>query len=281
MLFKTVSTKKYTGILMVLALLFSCAKEEFFVSNLNNNKILVLGHGGMGIDQTYPMNTYESIVKCLNLGAAGTEIDVQMTKDSVLVAYHNEDLADKTNLKGIINDLNWSDIENGYYTSTPYLNYSILSLDQLFSNIDNIQDYKFTFDCKLYTNNANSVDFQGSYINAIAKIIDKYNLQNNIYIESEDIAFLQRLQEKDENYKLFIYPSSFEVGLQIALDLNLYGITISTEDITKQQVEIAHSNNLYVALWNTHSKERNTEAVTKNPDIIQTDKVEHLVKLLK
>ena len=273
--------KKYIEIFILLILFISCNKEEFSVRNLNGNKIIILGHGGMGIEQTYPMDTYESILKCINTGADGTEIDVQLTKDSVLIAYHSKDFSDNTNLKGLVNDLNWNDIKNGYYTITPYLNYSIISLEELFSNIHNIHNYKFTFDCKLHTNSINTVAFQDSYINAISDIIDKYNLQDNVYIESHNIDFLKKLQEINTDFKLFIYPSSFEKGLELAIDNDLFGITISTDDISKEQIETAHINNLYVAVWNTNSKNKNIEAVKKNPDFIQTDRVEHLIKILK
>lgn len=272
---------KYSGILFLLGFLFSCQKENFDINNLNNNEITILGHGGMGMGNTYPMNTYESILKCLNLGSDGSEIDVQMTKDSVLVAYHSYDLSDRTNMAGVINDLYWIDIEGAYYNSAPYLNYSLITLDELFSNIENIQEYKFTFDCKLYSNNNNLNQFYGSYVNAITNIISKYNLHNNIYLESQNETFLKMLQQADENYKLFIYPSSFESGLEIALDLELYGITISTDNITEAQIEIAHDNNLLVAIWNTQSEKENEEGVRKNPDFIQTDEVKDLVDLLR
>lgn len=271
--------KRYFLSIILLAFLFTgCEKDYLTIDNLND-EIIILGHGGMGIGQTYPMNTFESILKCINVGAVGSEIDVQLTKDSVLVAYHSKDLSDNTNISGTINDLDWNEIKNAYYVSTPYLNYSIISLEQLFSNIDNLRNYKFTFDCKLYTNK-NSTDFQKTFVNSIARIIDKYNLENNVYIESQSNDFLIKLKEKNENYKLFIY-SSFENGLKTALNLDLYGITISTEDISKEQIEIAHRNNLYVAIWNTHSKNKNIEAVKKNPDFIQTDRVEYLVELLE
>lgn len=269
--------KNHLTYTLLLGLLFiSCSKEDLTI----NNNIIVLGHGGMGIGQTYPMNSYESILKCLNAGTDGTEIDIQMTKDSVLVAYHSSDLSDKTNLSGTINDFNWSDIENAIYVSTPYLNYSILSLEQLFSNVPNLNDYKFTFDCKLYTN-SNAVNFKEVYINSLAKIIDKYDLKSNVYIESQDTSFLIKLKERDPDYKLFIYPSSFDEGFNIALELDLYGITISTKDVSRKQIEKAHSNNLKIAIWNTHSKNKNIEGVNKGPDFIQTDKVKHLVNLLK
>ncbi len=143
--------KKYFIILLTF-LLTACQQEDFKIDNIND-KVIILGHGGMGPSQPYPMNTFEAISKCIYLGAHGSEIDLQLTKDSILVAYHSRYLEDKTNLNGTINDFNWSEIQDAYYTINPYINYSILSLEQLFSTLDNLHDYTFTFDCKLYKNN--------------------------------------------------------------------------------------------------------------------------------
>ncbi len=268
-------------IFFCLVALISCRKEKFNILNLNGNKITALGHAGMGIEDTYPINSGESILKCLNLGVDGTEFDVQMTKDSVLVLHHGNDLSDNTNLKGVINSLNWSEVKNAYYTATPHLKYSIISLDQLFSKIENIQKYKFTFDCKLYTNTNNIDRFYESYINAVVNIIQKYRVENNVYIESQSEYFLDLFKNKKSDSKLFIYRSTFESGLDIALSKGLFGITISTRNITKEQIKIAHDNNLLVAIWNIHSKSDNVDAINKNPDFIQTDKVKNLIKLLK
>lgn len=265
----------------IFSIFIACNKDDFDIVNLNGNRITALGHAGMGIGNTYPMNSYESIIKCLDIGMDGTEFDVQMTKDSVLVAYHDQDLSDKTNLKGLINSLNWDEIKNAHFTQALYLNYSIISLEQLFSHIENIRKYKFTFDCKLYTTNNNIRQFYESYINAVVNIIQKYQIENNVYIESQSIEFLDLCKNKMPDSKLFIYPSSFESGLDIALSKGLSGITISTRNITKEQIKIAHDHNLLVAIWNTHSKSDNIEAINKNPDFIQTDNVKNLVKLLK
>ncbi|UCH14727.1 MAG: hypothetical protein JSV22_01890, partial [Bacteroidales bacterium] len=225
--------KKSIVLYLILLIIISCEKEEFNIVNLNGNRITALGHAGMGIGNTYPMNSCESILKCLNLGMDGTELDVQMTKDSVLVAYHNQELSDNTNLKGLINSLDWSELNNAHYNQAPYLNYSIISLEELFTNIANPQEYKFTLDCKLYSDNNNISQFYESYINAVINIVQKFQIENNIYIESQSVEFLTLFKNKKPDYKLFIYPSSFESGLDVAISLGLYGITISTQKITK------------------------------------------------
>ena len=273
--------KKYNLFIFCFFLLVACSKEKRNVMNLEGNKIVALGHAGMGIGNKYPMNSYESILKCLNLGMDGTEFDVQMTKDSVLVAFHHQVLDGRTNANGIINSMTWKQLKNVRYSQTLYLNYPILGVEDLFAHLDNVSRYKFTFDCKLYTENNDIKLFYTNYINAMDKLIQKFDLEDNVYIESQSVDFLKQIQLKNPNYKLFIYPSSFESGLKIAEELNLYGITISTRDITKEQIQIAHTAQKRVAIWNTHSYSANVEAVSKNPDFIQTDRVKHLVKLVK
>lgn len=260
----------------------SCEKEEIFfeISNLNRDMITILGHGGMGIASTYPMNSFESIVNCINLGTDGSEMDVQMTKDGVLVAFHDYDLSTKTDLKGVVNSLTWDQIKNGYYNETPYVTYGIISLEQLFSNIANVDAYRFTFDCKLYRETTDDTAYFNQFTDAIIEIVEKYDLQRKICIESGDNEFLKVLQSKRRWYKLFIYPQNFDEGLNTAKELGLYGITISTNQISAAQIETAHSEGIRVTLWDANSEQENYEAIEKNPDFIQTDNVKYLVGLL-
>ena len=282
MLFEQIKImNKAFSLIIFCLLLLSCKKEEFEVENLNNNVITLLGHGGMGIGSNYPMNSYESILKCLNLGMEGAEIDIQMTKDSVLVLYHDQEIQVNSSLKGTVNSFAWDELKNLSYNNTPYLScYSIITLEQLFFSIKNIQDYKFTFDCKLYTNN-NTNQFQEAYINALIKIIEKYQLEKNVYIESQNEDFLKVLKSKKPDYNLFIYPSTFDTGIEIAKSLQLYGITISSRSITREQIQLAHKQGLRIAIWNIHSKKDHKEAINKSPDFIQTDNVRTLLDLMK
>lgn len=265
----------------LLSLLFSCEKETeiFEVENLSRDYITVLGHGGMGISSTYPINTFESIMNCLNLGTDGSEIDVQMTKDSVLVAFHDSDLSEKTNLTGSVSQYTF--VQAGYYDEMPYKSYSIISLDQLFSNIDDLSSHKFTFDCKLYNTDKNDDAYLGRFANAIVKIAQKYNIQKKLLIESNDKSFLILLSTKNERFKLFIYPQTFEEGLATATELNLYGITIANEDISAEQLIEAHDKGFRVAVWNVQTENENIQTIRKNPDFIQTDKVRHLVETMQ
>jgi glycerophosphoryl diester phosphodiesterase len=266
-------------ILFSLVIISACRKDKIIIDNLNGNKISCLGHGGMGIGHTYPMNSFESISKSLNLGADGTEIDLQMTKDGVLVLFHDKELSISTDMSGLINDYNWNELKKARYSHFPYLNYSLISLEELFQQIENAKNHVFAFDCKLYPKGSEE-DYYNSYISSLISLINKYKLnKHQVCIESQSIDFLEKFQMQNQDLQLFIYPRSFEEGLELALKHKLFGITISTRAVNKEQIATAHSHNLRIAIWNTHSANDNLEAIKKNPDYIQTDNLKKLLKL--
>ncbi|MFK7774232.1 MAG: glycerophosphodiester phosphodiesterase [Saprospiraceae bacterium] len=269
-------------ILFVFTCLFSCKKSNIDLSqirNLNDNRISPFGHAGMGISSQYPFNSFESISNALNLGAEGVEIDVQMTKDSVLVLFHDKTLEEQTNLEGLIYDKNWAEIKNATYKNPIFAEYKIVSLDQLFGNLKNVKDYHFLLDFKLYQPD-NSDNYISTYINTLTKTIEKHQLENNVLPSFFQQKYLEKLKSVRPNYKLVI-NNSFENGILLADDLDADGIILNNEVTTKSQIEEAHDLGIRIYLFGTYSTSDNLDAIEKYPDFILTDKVKHLVKTLK
>jgi len=263
-----------------LILFASCNKEHFSINNLNDNNITKLGHGGMGVASLYPMNSIESILKCIHSGMDGFEIDIQMTADNHLIAFHDATLDKTTNISGIVNSLTLEEIKKATYKNKPLSRYPVASLHDIFSAIKHPQQYTFVFDCKLYTEEAHTQEYYLYFTNAIIDIAEKFQIEQNILTESNNKEFLLMMKEKKPEMKLFIYPENFEKGLSIAEELGLYGITIASRNITKEQIQLAHSKNIRVAIWNIHNRKQTKEAILKNPDYIQTDDIASLRKLL-
>ncbi|MEA3495365.1 MAG: glycerophosphodiester phosphodiesterase family protein [Bacteroidota bacterium] len=271
--------KNLTLFTVFIIIISSCEKESFNISNLNNNRVTVLGHGGMGYSDLYPMNSFESIFNCIIIGADGSEIDVQMTKDSVLLAFHDKFLEQSTYFSGQIFNKNWDEINNAKYKDPPYTNYEVVTLDNIFSNIENLKNYTFFLECKNY-NPDTSLLYRNTFINALIRLIDKYELENNVCFEFKRKEIIKSLKAKRPDLKIFIY-SNFEDGLNTAKDLQLTGITISVDDVSKEQVVKAHSNGIMINVFGTNTKNKNIEAIEKNVDFIQSDKLKHLIKMMK
>lgn len=263
--------------IFLLALL-SCQRDPALIhlDNLNGNKVSIFGHGGMGIKHRLPMNSGESLNRSLEIGADGSEVDVQVTKDGIAAAFHDKDLSDATGCIGAINEITWDEIKDCKYRHPLLENARIINLDDLFTSIHDVHNYTFTFDCKPYSADAAYLDV---YADAITRVIRDHNLLSNVFIEAQDTTLLRKLRNAEPGLKLFIYPPSFEEGLKIAEGMNLYGITIHHEAITKEQAAEAHSKGLFITLWGMHSEQDNHSAIQKDPDFVQPDALAHMLKI--
>jgi len=268
----------YIGILSLL--LSACKKETFNINNLNNDTIYVLGHAGMGISDLYPINSLESIANCISLHATGSEMDIQMTKDSVLVAYHDHDLSVSTDISGVIHSMTWEEVQTANYVNGPFSSYSITTLENIFTSLEDYQSKVFTFDVKIYPGTADLAIYYETYANVIIDFFNTYGLEDNVYIESQSPEFLNLIQAKKPNYRLYYYPQTFDDGLAVALNNGFQGISISSKAINSDQVASAHEQGIFVTLWGVKTKDENKDAIRKNPDMIQTDNVKYLVDLL-
>jgi len=267
--------KQLVGI-SVLLFLCSCSKEEL----VTGHDVTALGSGGMGIANLYPMNSYESILQCLNLGAHGTEIDVQMTRDAVLVAYHDEDLSESTQMDGTINSYTWEELEKASYTAGPYTDYGLVRLDTLFSKLEKPGDYIFSFDCKLFAASGSYQTFIENYAAAIISLLDAYGMEGNVLIESQDPAFLEYFKGLKPDYRFYINKASFEDAFHTAQDLGLAGIIMDADNISAEEIAAVHEKGLYVQVWGTDNKGQNIAAINKRPDYIQANDIRSLVDLL-
>jgi glycerophosphoryl diester phosphodiesterase len=273
---------KYIPILLLVYLAATgCSRDAdlIHITNLNGDSISIFGHAGMGAQYKYPIDTWESIGACLAIGADGTEMDIQITKDSVPVVFHHDDLNDGTLCSGMINDKLWSEISGCDHASPYSANVHMQRVQDILSKVDHPRNYTFTFDCKLHSGSPSWPAYLSTYANSIIKVIDDNNMADHVFIESQDTVLLRMFQQRRPGLKLFFYPPSFGQGLATAEFMGLYGITISNDHITRKQAELVHSKNIRITLWGMATDQENFDAIEKNPDYTQSDRIIHLLKI--
>jgi glycerophosphoryl diester phosphodiesterase len=281
MLFQVQRRSQTWGMLSTVLLFLMACNDRSHISSATLQTIGGLGHGGMGISSSYPLNSAEGIKKCLELGLDGTELDVQMTSDSVLVAFHDVDLADVTKLEGRIHEKTWKELKSTAYQGSLRGDCFLVSLDDLFGCIANVNQFYYTFDCKLHPSGLSNEVYQSQFIAALKRILEKYQLGERIAIESQDVGFLTACKREIAQSMYYYYPSSFSDGYQTAVSEDFDGITIASANITKDEVAQAHQAGLKVALWNVKTGSDNWNAIEKQPDFIQSDDPRHLKNALK
>lgn len=260
----------------------SCNNDmDYSISNIHND-IIVMGHGGMGFFHRYPLNSFESIKNCINLGADGTEIDVQLSKDNVLYAFHDRDLDDATNMSGIIRDKYSYELDNCFYDNQTNGEFRLARLDKVFEKLTDYAGLHYSFDCKLNPSDTElASDYYADFIIALDVLISQYNLEKQVYIESGTTEFLVELHNRLPQINRFYYASGFEDALAYMAKDKVNGITVSGENITADEITQLHNHGVMVALFGCKSASSNKDYIRRNPDIIQSDYVKHLIDELK
>ena len=275
---KLVNTLSILVFIIILYLFYTNVKPE--IRNLNQNTIGILGHRGMSKSYHYPGNSLPSILEALRIGALGCELDIQLTKDGSLVAYHHKDLDQYTNFEGTIRDYKADELKNCLYKGNYVEKVSLVLVDQLFELLGKNSKYIFSFDCKFNIDDEKDrIAYYIEFIDAIEMLINKHLLDNRIFIESDHVDFHRLLKLRKINVRQFITGKGVEKGLRIASELGLFGIGVGSR-ISKKEVEKAHNLGVYVMTWTPTNAFSNAQAVRKNPDYIQTADLTHLVKFL-
>jgi glycerophosphoryl diester phosphodiesterase len=258
----------------------SCKKDPpgFVIDNLNNGNIGCFGHAGMGFYSPYPVNSWPGIESCLARGADGTEMDIHMTKDSVLVIAHNSNLNETTSCSGLIKDLNWADMNNCEIQSKFFKHSKLLSLDEFLARIDHPNKYIFTWDIKCSDFNQN---YYGVYARAIVSTINKFDLTDHIFIENPFGDFLQNIKDIKSDARLFLLTESFEKGVKEVKMRGFFGLSMDNKSLSSSQVKEAHNQGVRITIYGVLSEKANYSAIEKCPDFIQTDDINYLLKVFK
>lgn len=254
----------------------ACGKTEDFDQTTGmNNKIMVLGHAGMGIYYSEPEDSYESVRPTIDIGCDGSEIDIQMTKDSVLVIFHHGNLGELTHCDGRIYEHNWDEIKDCRYKSR---NVKITSLRELLEGIPNLRDYYFSLDCKLDSKASEYSLYQDRFLRAIKRIGEQYGMSDHLFIEQYE-PFLRRAQKLGLQNKLFLLTNNDDHPVDKVRASGFFGISVSS-DISREDIAYAHSKGVYVMVWYPGNFSENKATLEKQPDIIQSDDPISLLKLL-
>jgi glycerophosphoryl diester phosphodiesterase len=263
---------------LLLIFLSACApKQNITDSTYFNSKTIILGHRGMGVEYYKQTNTIESVLPLIGIGADGSEIDVQVTKDSVLVMYHNILLEDHTNCFGKICNYTWEEIKSCKYNLS--LQTTIGTVDELFRILPNRKQFYFSFDCKIDSDTNNNENYVSSFFYAVTELCKKYDMTENVFLEG-NLELLKKAKELNVKNKLFLNSKLTPESVQDAKANNFFGLSVDKEYL-ENGVEYAHSNGLRVMSFSPTSFTQNKYLLSKHVDIIQTDDPISILKYLE
>jgi glycerophosphoryl diester phosphodiesterase len=262
------------------------------VTNLNGNRIEVVGHGGIGfqsLSNQLPHNSFTSIMKVIEAYQAdGVEIDIQLSSDGLLFMYASERLETMTDGSGFLPDLPSEELLQMRYRNDFLIN---TFSEEFLCPLDSVLDIfsqrnnppKVFLDIKTLGRSFGDLsykEYNERMTDAISEVIDRYDAETWIYVESADAEFLLELKTRHDRLQLFFDAGTFPEDIHKAAQHGFYGIICSNDDVEAEDVALAHSHGVKVSIYGVKSRSGHLGTIAKNPDYIQTDNVSLLQQIL-
>lgn len=276
--------------LLILSSLFIAQQKKVSLSDFPDSKVMVVAHRGDWREA--PENSVWAVKKAIEKGVDMAEIDLTMTKDSVLILMHDNTIDRTTTGKGKPSDFTLAEIKklhlrDGLGVETqmkvPTLQEILeISEGKIFLNLDKGFDYiKQVYPLVKKRNMLDQILFKGH--ESYTEFNQKYgDIKNDIHympiIQLGKDEDLKKISEYINNYK--IYGFEFTIG---TTEKNL----IDFKKLREKKVKIWVNS-----LWPHHNAGNNDDLVLDHPNvydwyinkgvnIIQTDRPKELINYLK
>ncbi|NOQ72243.1 MAG: hypothetical protein GQ574_09595 [Crocinitomix sp.] len=254
-----------SGIILISS--FSCKKEVYQVYPM------VYGHAGTALSierAVYPPNSEQSILYALDaLAAAGVEVDVQMTKDSVLVLFHDDFIEwDNSENLTCIAELSWSEIE----ANNEGEKYPIMRLSQLVPIMRN-NSKKVLLDLKHYNHCTKEFENVETYNWALNNELAELESHKKwrFTANSRNIELLSALEsgEMQKSFETENIPLAIEFTEAYDLDL----IVIKLEGLTAEDALLLENADIDYCLFGVKTKKEIKATANFKPRIIISDNI--------
>lgn len=262
------------GVLLIVVIIIASCKKEY-----PNVQTQVLGHAGESIIKSrskYPPNTVESVKRALELGANGVEIDVQMTADGYLLAYHDASLDENSTGTGCINSQTYTDIQDiSIYNSDTKI--------QLLKEISDfvLHQYKpLLLDIKHYNDCSESTidfsQFNASLNNLLSSYTDDQkalvtvNCRNQYIFNYLTDTLISKSLESDD----------FAFALPVIKNKGLDMLTIKLDAMRQEIKDSLTANNIFLSIYNVKTRGEVYKSLEFDPEFVISDNIECTIKAI-
>lgn len=228
-----------------------------------------INYAHRGASTYFPENTMISFRNGLEMGANGIETDVQITKDGVLVLFHDDTLDRVTGKTGCIAD----------YTYAELLEFDVKNGD-LYAKIPTFEEFLVEFADKNITF-AIELKVKG-VAKQTADIIYKYGVQEKVIITSFIYDALIEIKDCAPNLRrgYLFYGLDDKTRKEINV-LDLYEICPKGTDVCKEEVDEYHQKGYGVRAWGMANEQIMIETIEKGVDGMTVNFPDKLTAYLK
>ena len=161
-------------------------------SILNTDKLFIYGH--RGVPSQAPENTLYSFQKAFELNVDGIELDVQITKDNILVVHHDSHLERLTGKQTFISDLSYNELLSIDARGTEFGSLEIQRIPKLEDVLDILPE-NTAINIEIKSQQLLSEGMEQPVVDAILK----YDLLNKAIVSSFNPLRLRKIKSLNSN----------------------------------------------------------------------------------
>lgn len=259
----------------LLTISWGCKKDSVYQDTL------VYGHAGTTIHPelwVYPANTKESVLYALDaLGAEGVEIDIQMTKDSVLVLFHDAFLDGVSNLTGCVAQYNFSELLDLNLYNTRY---ELATLEEILALCFE-RGKKMYLDLKPFNHCTGKDVDHHTFNNALNKILTPYTPQqkSNIVVNTRNIELLHNLFDSSLVKSFETENISFAIEKYESGEIDEVGVKLSA--MNEANASAMNAAGLNFTIFSLKSQKEIQKGLLFEPIRIVTDNIAYTQKMIR
>ncbi len=227
-----------------------------------------------GYSALYPENTMLAFKQALAAGADGIELDVQLTKDGVVVICHDEDIARTSTGDGLIKEYTYEELQRyNFANGNPEVNEKIPTLADY---LDWVKETDLLTNIELKTN---VFEYDG-LVEKVLALVEERGLTDKIIYSSfnhQTIATLMKL--KPEALCGFLTDCKLLNPEEYCTKHGVGCYHPNYLSVTKETVTECHKRNILVHPYTINEEETIKQFLAWQIDIIITNEVELAVEL--
>ncbi|MCI0488122.1 MAG: hypothetical protein L0229_16155 [Blastocatellia bacterium] len=249
---------------------------------LRGNRPLVIAHRGGAKEWTE--NTIASFHRAIRVGADGIETDLRLTRDGVVVLYHDdrfgrvEGLAPAQRTRSI-SDLTYSELSR--HTLIP------VGEDTGRERVPTLDDLLADMRTGLLNIEMKRVEKFDDLLKKTIRALKNYRGLDRVVLEPPDLKTAEKLRDElGPSLKLHINPGydgsvPFEKSLERVLKFKPHSISVSYKKLSWEVVDLAHEVGVEVWVWTVDSPGIAQAMWLLGVDAIKTDRPKMVVDLLR
>ncbi|UYZ57408.1 glycerophosphodiester phosphodiesterase [Hymenobacter latericus] len=264
-------------------------------SSANRAPVQVIGHAGSGFFtpinpfNPLPPSSLAGVAEALGAGADGVEVDVQLSRDSIPVLYHDAELQSMTTGQGCVSQHPAAALQQLRYRGGPPYDWfqqeRVATLEQLLQELSKRPTFPYLH-LDLHENDAcqprQPYARSPQLVRALGRLLRQYQVPaERVLIVTEHVPSLRQFKTQLPDVALGLeITDAFNERLPVAAVEGVQAVVLPKRLATPEHMAQARSAGLQVVLFGGRSGKSIRRLLALQPDAIEVDNVPQMLKQL-